>query len=171
METQEKKFSIIADYYSHHYDEVLGFVSKRMMYAEGAEDIVQNVFMRLLRTDKMITPITLPCLVYTTARNLLIDYWRHRRSVEEYEHFIVQLGASDDLDVASVYSAAEITEILERGIARLTDHQRTIYRMNVYEGKKVSEISETLHQTYKSVENRLGSARKEIRQYMKRMLA
>lgn len=171
METQEKKFSIIADYYSHHYDEVLGFVSKRMMYAEGAEDIVQNVFMRLLRTDKMITPITLPCLVYTTARNLLIDYWRHRRSVEEYEHFIVQLGASDDLDVASVYSAAEITEILERGIARLTDHQRTIYRMNVYEGKKVSEISETLHLTYKSVENRLGSARKEIRQYMKRMLA
>lgn len=83
---------MIADYYSHHYDEVLGFVSKRMMYAEGAEDIVQNVFMRLLRTDKMITPITLPCLVYTTARNLLIDYWRHRRSVEVYEHFIVQLG-------------------------------------------------------------------------------
>jgi RNA polymerase sigma-70 factor (ECF subfamily) len=171
METQSKKYSIIADYYSQHYEEVLGFVSKRMMYAEGAEDIVQNVFVRLLRTDKMITPITLPCLVYTTARNLLIDYWRHHQSVEEYEHFIVQQGVSDDLDVASVYSAVEITEILERGIARLTDHQRTIYRMNIYEGKKVSEISETLHLTYKSVESRLGIARKEIRQYMKRMLA
>ena len=119
METQSKKYSIIADYYSQHYDEVLGFVSKRMMYAEGAEDIVQNVFVRLLRTDKMITPITLPCLVYTTARNLLIDYWRHHQSVEEYEHFIVQQGVSDDLDVASVYSAVEITEILERGIAGL----------------------------------------------------
>ena len=171
MKTQESKFSIIAEYYSRHYDELLGFVAKRLQYDESAEDIVQNVFVRLLRTDKMITPVTMPCLVYTIARNLIFDYWRHRQAVEEYEHFITQQNQKDDLDVASVYSATEITEILERGIARLTDRQRTIYRMNVYEGKKVSEISETLHLTYKSVESRLGSARKEIRQYMKRMLA
>jgi len=170
METQSEKFSIIADYYSQHYDELLGFVSKRLQYAEGAEDIVQNVFLRLLRSDKMITTITLPCLVYTIARNLIFDYWRHHQSVEEYEHFFVQQSSSE-MDVASIYSATEINGILERGIARLTDRQRVIYRMNIYEGKKVSEISETLHLSYKSVENRLGSARKEIRQYVKRMLA
>ena len=171
METQSKKYSIIANYYSQHYDEVLGFVSKRMMYAEGAEDIVQNVFVRLLRTDKMITPITLPCLVYTTARNLLIDYWRHHQSVEEYEHYLRSTDNNNSIDAASVYSAVEITEILERGIARLNDRQRTIYRMNIFEGKKVAEISATLNINYKSVENRLGSARSEIRQYMRRMLA
>ena len=134
------------------------------------KDIVQNVFLRLLRSDKMITTITLPCLVYTIARNLIFDYWRHHQSVEEYEHFFVRQSSSE-MDVASIYSATEINEILERGIARLTDNQRVIYRMNIYEGKKVSEISETLHLSYKSVENRLGSARKEIRQYVKRMLA
>jgi len=35
----------------------------------------------------------------------------------------------------------------------------------------VREISERLHMNYKSVENRLGAARKEVRQYMQRMLA
>ena len=166
MGTQEVSYSLIADYYTEHYDEILGYVAKGMQYAEGAEDVVQDVFVRLLRSDKMITPVTLPSLVYTTARHLIADYWRHRRVVEEYEHYF-----SGREEAVSVYGAAEMMEILERGMARLSKTQCAIYRMNLYEGRKVSEISETLHLNYKSVENRLGAARKEMRRYVKRMLA
>ena len=72
---------------------------------------------------------------------------------------------------SSVYAPAEITELLERGMARLSPKSRHIYAMNVMEGMRVAEISDTLGETYKSVENRLGAARKEIRSYMRRMLA
>ena len=83
------KQAIIADYYTFHYEELLAFVASRLhVYSDEAEDIVQNVFLRLLQTDKMITPITLPCLVYTMARHLICDFWRHRKRVEEHEHFI-----------------------------------------------------------------------------------
>ena len=162
---------IIEDYYTEHYDELLGFVSKQVLNKEVAEDIVQNVFLRLLTSDKMITTITLPALVYTIARNMVYDYWRHRRSVDEYEHYISSVMSRSSDDVLSVFSAVEVTEFLERGIALLSDKQRIVYRMSIYEGKKVREISEELNLRYKSVENRLGAARKEIRQYMKRMLA
>lgn len=171
METPETKFRIIEEYYSSHRDELKGFVGKQLQWAADTEDIVQNVFVRLMRTEKMITPVTLPSLVYTIARNLIYDYWRHHGSVEEYEHYLRGYDLNENTDAASIYSAVEITEILERGIARLSDRQRTIYRMNILEGKKVAEISATLQINYKSVENRLGSARKEIRQYMRRMLA
>ena len=171
METPETKFSIIEEYYSNHREELKGFVGKQLQWAADTEDIVQNVFLRLMCTDKMITPVTLPSLVYTIARNLIYDYWRHHSSVEEYEHYLRFNEHNDNIDAASVYSAVEITEILERGIARLSERQRTVYRMNIFEGKKVSEISATLKINYKSVENRLGSARSEIRQYMRRMLA
>jgi RNA polymerase sigma-70 factor (ECF subfamily) len=171
MERLNAKFSIIADYYSEHYEELKAFVTKRVLFAEDAEDIVQNVFMRLLSSDKMITPITMPSLVYTVARNMVYDYWRHRKSVEEYEHYFAYAGSSSGLDGQSVFSAIEINELLERGIARLSDRQRDIYRLNIREGMQVSEISERLQMNYKSVESRLGSARKEIRRYMQRMLA
>lgn len=171
MKEQKEKFNIVADYYKQHYEEILGFVSKHLQYADDAEDVVQNVFVRLLRTEKMITPVTMPSLVYTIARNLIYDYWRHRRSVEEYEHFIAYSGRNEDLDVASIYSAVEIKELLERGIARLSNPQRVVFRMNMFDGMQVSEISKTLSLNYKSVENRLGSARKEIRRYMAHMLA
>jgi RNA polymerase sigma-70 factor (ECF subfamily) len=171
MKKPQSEFDIIADYYTEHFDELKAFVAKRILYADGAEDIVQNVFLRLLSSDKMITPITMPSLVYTVARNLIYDYWRHRRSVEEYEHYLVASPNGSHNDVYSVYSAKEINEILERGISRLTDKQRVVYRMNIYDGLKVSEISDRLNMNYKNVENRLGSARKDIRHFMERMLA
>jgi RNA polymerase sigma-70 factor (ECF subfamily) len=40
--------------------------------------------------------------------------------------------------------------------------------MHIYGGMKVAEISQTLGEGYKSVEHRLGTARKTIRQYMHR---
>mgnify|MGYP003501235758 FL=1 len=50
---------LIADYYLQHRGELLSFVAKSVTCSHVAEDIVQDVFMRLLQTDKMITEITL----------------------------------------------------------------------------------------------------------------
>ncbi len=163
-------YEAVSEYYTLHYEEVKAFVLKRLECEEDAEDIVQNVFLRILSSGKMITEITLPCLVYTIARNLVYDYWRHHRAIEEYQYYIAKSkDASGDME--TVYSAKEITEILERGIARLSNTHGVIYRMNVLDGMKVSEISDQLHLKYKSVENKLGKARQNMREYMCRMLA
>ena len=173
MEQTNSNYSIIADYYSEHYNELKLYVMSRSLPADEAEDIVQNTFVRLLRGDKMITPVTLPCFVYTIAKNLIIDYYRRKHKIEEYEHF---LGASDwmgryDVDGESVFSAQQTNEILERGIARLTEKRSKVYRLNLFEGMQVSEIAQNLNIGYKAAENRLTLARKEIRDYMKKELA
>lgn len=172
MTESEVSKKLITDFYSRHVKEIKAFVLKRMDYSVESEDIVHNIFLKLLESDRMISSVTLPCLVYTMARNMISDYWRHRASVEEYEHYIKNGSVIKNVvDERSVYSAVEVGEILERGIARLSDKQRHIYRMNVIDGMQVSEISECLNENYKSVENRLGVARKVMRKYMKRMLA
>ena len=139
--------ALITEYYISHRDELLAFVSSRLRGSDFAEDIVQNVFLKLLTTDKMISEVTLPSLVYTVARNLIIK----------------SQGLSSQ---ESVFSVREITERLERGLARLPENCREIYRMHIYGGMKVSEISQELGEGYKSVEHRLGFARKAMRQYL-----
>lgn len=157
--------NLIETYYRDHRDELLAFVSSRLGGAVEAEDIVQNVFLRLLTTDKMITEITLPALTYTIARNLISDYYRRRNTYEEFEHFIKR--SSDDYSsMESVISAKELTELLERGLARIPENFREIYRMHIYGGMKVGEISQTLGEGYKSVEHRLGVARKALRSFL-----
>lgn len=157
--------NLIETYYRDHRDELLAFVSSRLGGAVEAEDIVQNVFLRLLTTDKMITEITLPALTYTIARNLISDYYRRRNTYEEFEHYIKR--SSDDYSsMESVISAKELTELLERGLARIPENFRVIYRMHIYGGMKVGEISQTLGEGYKSVEHRLGVARKALRSFL-----
>lgn len=66
----------------------------------------------------------------------------------------------------SVFSAHEIMERMERGLARVPENCREVYRMHIYDGMKVSEISRQLGEGYKSVEYRLGTARKVVRAYL-----
>ena len=162
---------LITTYYQEHRDELMNYVTRRIGMYHLAEDLVQDVFLRLLTTDKLIAKATLPNLAYTTANHLICDFWRHRRSVEEYEHIMRFNSPYAADDTASVYSVREMVGLLERGVSYLSDRHRTIYRMNVYGGMKVSEISSILQLNYKSVENVLGESRRKIRNYMRRMYA
>ena len=83
------------------------------------------------------------------------------------EHYIKR-ACIEETSTESVFSVREIIEQMERGLAHLPEPFRPIYRMHVYGGMKVSEISKELGEGYKIVENRLYIARQAIR---KRLLA
>jgi RNA polymerase sigma-70 factor (ECF subfamily) len=159
--------SLISNYYLNHRDELLAFVSSRLGGSADSEDIVQTAFLRLLTTDKMISEVTLPALVYTMARHLIADYYRHHTFFEEYEYYI-KGTCNEEISMESIFSAKEIMESLERGLARLPEKCSKVYRLHIYGGMKVSEISEELCEGYKSVEHRLGAARKAMRQYLRK---
>ena len=160
------KILTLTNYYVTHRDELLAYVSSRLGNSVEAEDLVQNVFLRLLTSDKMITDITLPALVYTIARNLIADYYRRRTHFEVYEHYLKNTDSIDE-SAESILSIRDITEQLERGLARVPENCREIYRLHVYGGMKVAEISEHLGEGYKSVEHRLGTARKLVRRRLR----
>ena len=145
--------TLITNYYIAHRDELLAFASSRLGDSCQAEDIVQNVFLRLLTSDKLIS--------------LIYDYFRHHTAVEQYEHYIKGV-CSEQTTEESILSAREVMEQMERGLARLPENCREIYRMHIYDGMKVSEISQQLGEGYKSVEHRLGAARKAMRHYLRR---
>jgi RNA polymerase sigma-70 factor (ECF subfamily) len=161
-----KDILTLTNYYITHRDELLVYASSRLGNSVEAEDLVQNVFLRLLTSDKLITDITLPALVYTIARNQINDYYRRRTHYKAYEHYLKNTDSIDD-SAGSVLSIRDITEQLERGLARVPENCREIYRLHIYGGMKVAEISERLGEGYKSVEHRLGTARKMIRQHLR----
>lgn len=159
-------YQLITNYYITHRDELLTFVSIRLGGRAEAEDVVQNTFLHLLTSTKLITEQALPALVYTTAQHLIFDFYRRRTHLNDYEHYIRQV-CSEELSADSIYSIRDITEQMERGLARLPEDCREVYRLHIYEGMKVSEISDYLDENYKRIEYRLGIARRTIRQYFK----
>ena len=71
------------------------------------------------------------------------------------------------MEMESIISAQQLIERMEHSLARLSEECRTVYRLHIYNGMKVSEISQQLSLPYKQVENRLGIARKTVRQQLK----
>ena len=160
------KHQLISNYYSLHRAELLAYASTRLGDSDEAEDLVQNTILRILTSDMLVTEQTLPALVFTICRNLVTDYYRHRASRHEYEHYI-QSSYDKGMSIESVFYAADIVEAMERGMIHIPEHCRNIYRMHILGGMRVSEISEQTGEKYKTVENRLGLARKQMRNYLR----
>ena len=159
----------IINYYTLHRGEIVDFIAVRISDADAAQDMVQDIFLRLLRGHRLITRQTLPCLIYTRARHAAVDYHRRRHAYEEYEHYIQtsDVRQQTSVDPASIYSATQIMERMERSLARLPKACCEIYRLHIYDGLKVSDIARELSLPYKQVENRLGQARKAVRQQLR----
>lgn len=158
-------YNHIADFYQCHYDEIVDFIAMRIQDRDEAQDMVQDLFLRLLSCHHIIDN-SLSSLVYTMARNMVTDYFRRRHSHEEYEHYIRHSNDSDT-SMESVFSARQLMERMEFSLARLPEECREVYRLHIYGGMKVGEISQTLGEDYKHVEYQLGLARKTVRQHLK----
>ena len=158
--------TLTTNYYHEHRDEIVNFVAMRIQDKAEAEDIVQDLFLCLLDGHRVITEQTLPCLVYTMARHMVADYYRRRRAVEYYEHYIRRNNSVDE-SMESVFSARQVMERMEFTLARLPEQCRKVYRLHIYGGMKVSEISKELNANYKHVEYQLGIARKAVRNHLK----
>ncbi len=156
---------LISNYYAQHRDELVTFIAVRIADANEAQDRVQDIFLRLLRGHQLITPQTLPNLIYTMAKHSVADYFRHRRVFEEYEYYIKRDDSTEEME--SVISAHQLMERMERSLARLPEACGNIYRLHIYDGLKVSDIAQQLTLPYKQVENRLGQARKYVRQQLR----
>jgi RNA polymerase sigma-70 factor (ECF subfamily) len=160
---------IIEYYYQYHQPELLAFVSSRLGGIEEAEDIVQDVFLRLLQNTSPIIEGTLHALAYTIARNLITDYYRRKQWAAKYsmQSLDYKQAITADDEAARPLSVHEMTAFLERGLLRVPEKCRELYRMHIYDGMQVSDISQQTGENYKSVEYRLGIARKEIRKYLR----
>ena len=74
MET--KAYSIIEEAYKEYYPVIYRYVRCRIKCKYEVEDLVQDVFMRLLDYDNMLQKSTIQSFLFTIARNLVTDYLR-----------------------------------------------------------------------------------------------
>lgn len=162
-------YKVIEDYYRAHKGELIAFVSARLHDLAEAEDIVQETFLRLLSGDRLISEVTLPNLAYTLCRNMVADWYRRHSVRLEAKHELTYSAGKGD-SAEALLSMHEMNEQLERGLARVPEDCRELYRMHIYGEMPVRDICQQTGQPYKSVEYRLGLARKQVRNYLRHVI-
>jgi RNA polymerase sigma-70 factor (ECF subfamily) len=102
--------------------------------ARDAEDVIQQVFVRLLRLDDM--PATPEAYLRRAVRNECYSRLRRRSSQRK-------TGQEDALlEVAAEGTSPEERLALERALRALPAEQREVVHLHVYEGWTFREVSE-----------------------------
>ena len=74
---------IVTDSYTSYRRSVYLYIYYKINSKEEAEDLVQDVFLRLMDYKKMLRPDTVKFFIHTIARNLVTDYLRrHYKRLE-----------------------------------------------------------------------------------------
>jgi RNA polymerase sigma-70 factor (ECF subfamily) len=163
---RQKNEELIALSYVENYEKLVRYISRRVNEPADAENIAQDVWVKLLECDKELNADTLTSLLYTIARNMVNDYLRHLYIVQDVHDDILNGAQPFATDMESEVSARDLA-LKERVRAEcLPPQRRIIYMMSRYDEKSVEEISDQLQLSIRTVENHLRLGRKDVRNYV-----
>ena len=141
--------------------------------ATDAEDVLQTVFLRLLKRDAAAEPVgNMTSFLHRAAVNAALDLVRSRQNIrniplDELEPVLAE-PAHRGPDRAQ--SSGEIREWLRGAIARLNPRIAEMFMLRFFEGKENPEIARLLNTTPGTVAVTLSRTRdrleKEYRAYL-----
>jgi len=131
-----REFRDLADEYAGR---VFTFARYSLRHREDAEDVTQEVLLRLWKHHGSIEPASIPTWVMRVARNLVVDVARRRRTAR-----VIFADGMEATELASDASApvttdavedAELRQLLESSLAQLDDPYRSIVVMREIHGR------------------------------------
>jgi RNA polymerase sigma-70 factor (ECF subfamily) len=164
---EERAFQEIVERYQTR---LLNFIYRTIGDREKAEDLVQEVFIRVYRhIHRFDRSKKFSTWVYTIASNLAKNELRNR-SRNPLVLFQTMQGANDDEDRPlqfedttarpdDLFRRRHLRELVEETVAKLPEHHRQVFVLRELEGKSYEEIAEITSCNLGTVKSRLNRAR------------
>ena len=164
---EERAFGELVERYQTR---LLNFIYRTIGDRDRAEDLVQEVFIRVYRhLHRFDRSKKFSTWAYTIASNLAKNELRNR-SRNPLVLFQTMQGASDDEDRPlqfedttarpdDMYRKRHLRELVEDTVAKLPEHHRQVFVLRELEGKSYEEIAEITDCNLGTVKSRLNRAR------------
>ena len=151
------------------FDKYINQLRSYVYYRSGnqsiANDIVQDVFLKLWEKDFQFKENKIKNLLYKMTNNAFIDYCRkNKRSTESINS--LELGFTNN-EPEVRYEYQEFKNKYEKALAGLPEKQRVVFLMSRVENLKYKEIAERLNVSQKAIEKRMSFALKMLKQKLK----
>ena len=152
------------DIYNTHAKDLRRFLFFKTQNIDKAEDILQDVFVKLWNNCDNVDYDKVKSYMYSVANNMFLNDVKHQKVVRNYNNLYKKEETNESPEF--IMLEKEFMDKIETTIANLSEKQREVFLMNRIEKKKYKEISEKLEISVKAVEKRMHQAlvimRKEI---------
>lgn len=146
-----------------YFDKVKCFLTGILRSESDAEELAQDIFVKLWMNHTSINPNkAFSFYLYTIARNTALNHLKHKLIEENFRKTFDDLDEGVDSSDEILY-AKEIGLLVEMAVYRMPAQRRKIYQMSREKGVSNSEIAEELGVSKKTVENQLSLALQDIK--------
>ena len=147
--------------------ELVGFFYARIFQQDVAEDLAQQVFIKVYRARQRWEPrASVRTFLYRIAHNALIDHLRRRRpsvSLEADEHVLLRDRLADPSQKHDPVHSEELRDRITAALEDLSDLHREVFILGQIQELPYSEISEILDIPEGTVKSRMYTAMRRLR--------
>lgn len=159
-----------------YYDKLLHIAKGYLGSTEDAEDIVQNVFIKIWKKRRNFDKIdSLNNYLFTMTKNACLDFLKHQKVKKSFSknYYEEKLSLQHQFIKDESASSLLVNE-LEKGILiaieSLPEKCKKVFIKSRIEGMKHSEIAEILNISKKTVNNHISNALRDLRLNLKEFL-
>lgn len=162
-QTANNQGQMIANFYTVYQADLVNFAISRLGNREESEDLVQDVFIKMMSFEGMINKETIKSFAFTIAANKIKDHLRRRifrHKMEENAKYEMELQYSHVERVADYH---DTLHMVNDSMARLSPACAKVYRMSLFEDMTTGDIALEMNVSKRTVESQLFTSRKQVR--------
>lgn len=151
--------------FNRMFPKVKAFFRKILQSEAEAEDIAQDVFVKLLNTPEVWeNDEDWDNYIYTVARNLIYNHLKHKVVEQKYiQHIATDNDYLSADDIHEQLYAKELQILARLTISRMPEQRRKVFCMSRLEGMSHIEIAEKLGISVRTVERHIYLALGELK--------
>lgn len=169
-------FQELVDRYQHR---LLAVMRHLCGSAEEAEDLAQEVFLRVYRSRKEYHPrAKFSTWLFTIANNLALNFFRRRQRKPTVQLEVNESGPLGPRPSENmVYDRSpspderldhqELAAVIQKALTHLNERQRMAVMLNKFEDMSYQEIADVMQVSTKAVKSLLSRARSQLRVLLK----
>lgn len=165
-----------------HQSQLKGFIRKRVSNKEDAEDVLQDVFYKLLKTvQSTLNPVeNMTAWLYRVTRNTIINKGKKKKEASfpqtqygDEDSFLNELSEvmfnDNKATPETEYLRSLVWDELDQALATLPTEQREVFEMTELEGIPVKIIAENTGIPLNTLLSRKHYAVQKLRQKLKQV--
>ena len=161
-------FKKLFDTYSN---QLLNFALQYLNNPPAAEDVVQEVFVKIWINRSRLNPsLSIKSYLFTAVRNQSLKFTRDSNLKQE-KHEYLQKENETAKSPEEELQENELTELFYRALEKLPDRCRQIFSMSRFEDLSYAEIATTLGISINTVKTQMSRAIKSLRKQLSSFLS
>jgi RNA polymerase sigma-70 factor (ECF subfamily) len=150
--------------FQKYYVRFYNFVYNLTKDSQAAEDIVQNVFMKIWINRRNLRPEqSIHNYIYVLSKHEVFNHIRDRKAYVQVEKLMMN-DHPNDVSSDQIFNLKELDERIRKAIASMPEQRRKVFLLSRYRGMSHKTIADLLGLSVKTVDRHINMALNDLKE-------